>query len=517
MPRIGLLLLVALVATSVRADEKEQRFRAILAVQNAMAEAEGHLKKGSYQAAVTALERQIAHIDGNSRYLDMLREAYIGHIAALRKAGQEKNAALYSERLRILQPGALVSSPSTTPSAPKELPPKELAPAPKVSVRGKIDDRIVDDPFSAKNIATKPGTAGLIESAERAFAGKDFERACQMYEDAEAAQPGSAAACKERFAYCKLYRVAKTINGDGIPTGEELEREVEDAVKLAPKLETWAGQLRAKMREAVNSVPVKHTPREGKGWALAETANYRVFHATTEAQAARAARLAEAARTALANKWFGSVPPKWAPRCDIYLHPTVVGYTRAAKVATSHPGHSSIGMDPKTGEIASRRIDLRLDDVNLWTSTLPHEVTHVVLAGHFGKNQHLPRWADEGLAVLSEARARPALYTQMLPDARREAQLFRVEVLIKLDDYPDAKKVPLFYAQSISLVDFLVKKAGPVTFTKFIREGLASGYEPAMKKHYGYATFAEMEQDWLQSAFTPSVAKAPIVREKRRR
>src|SRR5262249_11298973 len=167
MPRIGLLLLVALVATSVRADEKEQRFRAILAVQNAMAEAEDHLKKGNYQAAVTALERQIAHIDGNKHYLDMMREAYVGHIAQLRKAGQEPAANRYSERLRILQPGLLVSSPSTTP-APKMPAPKMPAPAPKVSVRGKIDDRVVDDPFSARNIATKPGTAGLIESADQA-------------------------------------------------------------------------------------------------------------------------------------------------------------------------------------------------------------------------------------------------------------------------------------------------------------------------------------------------------------
>jgi hypothetical protein len=172
-------------------------------------------------------------------------------------------------------------------------------------------------------------------------------------------------------------------------------------------------------------------------------------------------------------------------------------------------------MDKESGEVVSRRIDLRMDDVNLWTSTLPHEVTHVVLAGHFGKHKHLPRWADEGIAVLSEARARPGLYMQMLPDARREARLMRVKIMLTLDDYPEASQVPLFYAQSISLVDFLVKKAGPVKLTQFIREGLARGYEPAMKKYYGYATFAEMEQDWLQSAFTPSVAKAPIVREKR--
>lgn len=516
MPRTGLLLLVALVATPLRADERELRFHSILAVQNAMADAEGHIKKGNYQAAVAALEKQIAHIDGNKRYLDLLREAYVGHIAQLRKAGQADAADLFSNRLRILQPGSVVSAPpSPKPSAPAPTATKPEAPT--IAVRGKIDDRIPDDPFSMKNRALPTGTAGLVARAERAFDSKDYERACQMYQEADAASPGSADAYKERWAYCKLYLVARTINGGGIPAGEGLEREVEEALKLSPKQKAFGDKLLATMRQATNSVPVRHTAREGKGWALAETANYRVFHATSEAQAARAARLAEAARTALSSRWFGAVPPNWSPRCDIYLHPTVVGYSRATKVPQTHPGHSSIGMDDKTGEVVSRRIDLRMDDVNLWSSTLPHEVTHVILAGHFGKNQHLPRWADEGIAVLSEARARPGLYTQMLPAARREDKLFRVDVLLRLDDYPDASRVALFYAQSISLVDFLVKKSGPVTLTRFIRDGLSSGYEPAMKKHYGYASFKEMEQDWLQGTFADSVAKAPVARESRER
>ncbi len=506
MPRT--LLLVLAVAATSRADDIEARFRAQLAVQTAIREAEDHLKRGSHQAAVALLEKHIAHIDGNKHYLMLLRDAYAGHLADLRRAGHERQAAVIHERLLILQPAPGGPTPRVVA--------REEAPrAPKMEVRGKIEERAFPegDPFADANRVPASGVAAIIERAEKAFALKDYSGAGRLYDDAEQAEPGSAAGCKERWAYCKLARVAETINGDGIPAGEELEREVEVALKLTanPRLGEFAEQLRAKMREATASITVRHTPREGQGWALAETANFRVFHATTEAQATRAARLAEAARTALARKWLGEVPANWTPRCDIYLHPTVVGYTRATKAPATHPGHSSIGMDG--GKVASRRIDLRMDDANIWLSTLPHEATHVVLAGQFGKH-HMPRWADEGIAVLSESRERPALHTQLLPGARREGQLFRVETLIKLDDYPDAKRVPLFYAQSISLVEFLVKRGGPVVLTRFIRDGLEAGHEAALKKHYGYSSFAELEEEWYQHAFAAdSVAKAAISRK----
>jgi hypothetical protein len=41
------------------------------------------------------------------------------------------------------------------------------------------------------------------------------------------------------------------------------------------------------------------------------------------------------------------------------------------------------------------------------TSALPHELTHVVLAEKFTRKQ-IPRWANEGMAILSEPAARQA-------------------------------------------------------------------------------------------------------------
>jgi hypothetical protein len=512
--RRSLLLLLALAPMLRASEEAESQLRGQLAVQAAIREAEEHLRRGSHKAAVAVLEKHIAYIDGNRHYLGLLRDAYQGHLEDLRKAGSESQASVVQERLNILQPAAAPRAPRSAP-APTPAPAVAVIPrSPKLEVRGKIEEKAFPDidPFSDANQAPPVGVAALVSQAEKAFAARDYLAAGRLYEDAEASQPGCAAACKERWAYCKLARVAEVINGDGIPAGDELEREIDDALKMTtnPKLEAFAGQLRARLRDVASAIPVRHTPREGQGWALVETANFRVFHATTEEKAARAARLAEAARTALARKWLGEVPANWSPRCDIYLHPTVNGYTRDTKAPAALPGHSRIGL--KDGKVVSRRIDLRMDDPNLWLSTLPHEATHVILAGHFGLH-HLPRWADEGIAVLSESRERPRMHTQILPNARREGQLFRLETLIKLDDYPDARRVPIFYAQSVALVEFLVKRGGPVVLTRFIRDGLDSGHESALKKHYGYSSFAELEQEWLQDTFSASVAKANVTRK----
>ena len=50
--------------------------------------------------------------------------------------------------------------------------------------------------------------------------------------------------------------------------------------------------------------------------------------------------------------------------------------------------------------VTSQRMEIRGDAKQLLNSVLPHEVTHTVLAHHFGRP--VPRWADEGGSVLSE-------------------------------------------------------------------------------------------------------------------
>jgi hypothetical protein len=214
--------------------------------------------------------------------------------------------------------------------------------------------------------------------------------------------------------------------------------------------------------------------------------------------AERIIRSAEATRATMTRKWFDDDLGPWNPRCDIFIYATAQDYAQATGVAANSPGHSTMRTEGE--RVMSRRVDLHCDDPNMMVGVLPHEVTHVVLAGRFGDHV-VPRWADEGMAVLSEPRERIERHLRNLPKHRADQHLFGIGQLIQLEAYPDPRYIGPFYAQSVSLVDYLTERSGPRVFAKFLRDGLASGYEPALQRYYGIQTFAQLEQQWMQHTF----------------
>ncbi len=257
--------------------------------------------------------------------------------------------------------------------------------------------------------------------------------------------------------------------------------------------------LRAADADVPHAIPVRHSPRaEGESWALAETANFRIHHNQSRAVAERAARIAEAVRESAAKKWFGEPAPAWDEPCDIYLYDTAQDYSLATGRPPQVAGHSSF--QEKDGRVVSRRIDLHCDNPNVFIGVLPHETTHVVLAGRFGAHR-LPHWADEGMAVLSEPRDRVALHLNNLPRHRQDDELFPVAELMQMDDYPDVRRIGPFYAESVSLVSFLSAEKGPKAFARFLRDGLEDGYESALKKDYDIKDFDDLQERWQRYAF----------------
>jgi tetratricopeptide (TPR) repeat protein len=509
------LLLGAL--SSLRAapgDETDSRLRGQLAVQAALEQGLDHLQRGNYEAAVRTLESQISRIDGNRRYLMALRDAYRGYLRELERGNRLAELKTYQTRLDILDSPGRRSPPASKPTPPATRAPSPataLAGAPVKSPpeahtlvpRGKIED----DPFADSNSAEDPRARGLLTRAEKEFADRRYEVACEFYEQANKADSSVTADSRERWAYCKLYRVAKSLNEspDSLNTGD-LEKDVRHALVLAPRLDRFGKDLLSKIDErrgagrgaGKETVTVKHTPRSGAGWALAETANFRIFHTQSREYAEKATRVAETTRAAMTHKWFGEAPTPWTPRCDVYLHANAQDYSKATGAPKASPGHSTISLD--SGRVLARRIDLRCDDTNLINAVLPHETTHIVLAGRFGKH-HVPRWADEGIAVLSEPQDRINLHLRNLPMHRRDGHLFGLGQLMQMDRYPDPRYIGPFYAQSVSLVEFLAKKKGAPAFTRFLREALDSGFETALRKHYGYRNFTELDQQWRGHAF----------------
>jgi hypothetical protein len=259
-------------------------------------------------------------------------------------------------------------------------------------------------------------------------------------------------------------------------------------------------------------ITVRHLAKSPEGWQVAETANFRILHNQSRESAEEVARVAERTRADMQKKWFGDSGDNWKPLCEIRLYATAQEYAKATHESETSPGHSTILCDGP--RVTSRHIHLHCDDPNMVSAVLPHEATHVVLADQFS-DKPLPRWADEGMAVLTEPREQIDRHLARLPDFARQHQLFTIRQLLQQEDWPEARLISAFYAQSVSVVGFLAEKNGPQTFTRFVREGRRVGYEKALQQIYGYKDFNELDQEWRKLALNDKAKPGVGVAERK--
>ena len=325
-------------------DDNKNKILNVLAVQKALQEGRDALKRGDFQAAVTVLEARIAYIDGNKEYLDALRDAYLGYIRELKKTNRSADVPTYVRRLECCDPGALLELNAAAPAAVR---PAAAAPTAKTN-----DVAAAAPPPSDGHARAK----GLLDQADKEFTGRRYGEAGRLYEQCSQADPSVVVEAKERWAYCKLYAVVDAYKNApaNAPAPPEWERDVRLALSMAPDnkaLGAYAGDLlnklqdrrgptvRAAPEDAPPDVEIRHTPRQaGQAWAVAETANFRIFHNQSREIAEKAARVAEATRTTAAKKWFGEPAAPWNSRCDIYLHATAQDYSLATKMPPVWPG-----------------------------------------------------------------------------------------------------------------------------------------------------------------------------------
>jgi hypothetical protein len=233
-----------------------------------------------------------------------------------------------------------------------------------------------------------------------------------------------------------------------------------------------------------------------RSWQVLETDHFRVFHVDPEL-ARKAADAAEAVRARQTIKW-GSPASKtgWSPRCDLYLYPTPGDFARMTGQSETSPGFSTMSINGS--RVIARRVNLRADHPQLLTAILPHEVTHVVLADLFIQQQ-IPRWADEGMAVLSEPEAEQRNRVANLDAPIREGRVFKLSELMAID-YPNDDARSLYYDQSVSLTQFLVKLGTPEQFIAFVRDAQQKGVDVALREVYQIEGIADLETRWMEFA-----------------
>jgi RNA polymerase sigma factor (sigma-70 family) len=191
---------------------------------------------------------------------------------------------------------------------------------------------------------------------------------------------------------------------------------------------------------------------------------------------------AERCRQEVALLWLGKELPDWPERCPVRVQITMSG-TGAATVF-------------EFGDGKVKRRDMHLEGPldRLLTSALPHEVTHTIFADYFG--QPVPRWADEGGAVLSEdeeERQRHDKLTHGIVETPGRAIALRR--LLAMKDFP--ADVMVLYAEGYSVTRFLVEKKNRKTFLAFVKQGMSDGWDKAAKEQYGFRDVEALEDAWL--------------------
>ena len=460
-----LVLLLALSAAAVGQDPVERA----LGVQQALAAAEKHLAADQAADAVAALEAQLPNADGRAPFLDALRRAYAAELKQLERTPNAERAAALARRL------ALLGAEPTTPVA------VTLPEAPVVA-------------------APAPDTADARASFNQ---GKYAEAAAKF-----AAAHGAAPLTQDEaaaWAYCRIRAAADAVNPTNCdPAAAAAEQDVAEALKLAPgnaELERVGKQVQAVARARAGNrtapVPASTLPAD---WETVETPSFRVRHKGNKAVADAVAAAAEAKRTETFSRWSGPPGGAWAAKCEIVLHPTAACYAAMTGRPAAGTGHATVKL--AAGRATERRLDLRADDPELIANALPRELTHVVLADLF-PNTPPPKWAEEGMAVLSGSPDEVSRYVRTLSRCARGGELLPMASMLDLTDFPPAEKVTGYLCASVTIVDYLVKLKGEQHFLMFLRDTQRYGTAQALRRQYDLDGPAGLEQAWRRATLAP--------------
>lgn len=243
--------------------------------------------------------------------------------------------------------------------------------------------------------------------------------------------------------------------------------------------------------------------RQQQGWRVVESTNFRCWCQLAPAEARGLAESCEIWRTALCEAWLNdaSTRPSWTPRCEIVVHNSQAAYGQAL----GRPQDASVGstsMNFDGDRVTYRRIDLRADASDWSNAALPHELTHVVLGDRFA-GRPLPKWADEGMAMLAESAAKREFRRSHLVAMLSRHPGYRIADLVRVDQLPPPEWRDAFYGQSAALVTLLAHRKSPRTFADCVEDSLTIGLDQALEKHYGLAHMTALEAEWQQAARQP--------------
>lgn len=186
----------------------------------------------------------------------------------------------------------------------------------------------------------------------------------------------------------------------------------------------------------------------------------------------------------------------WEDRVKIFIFPD-----RLSFVYTTGQKYWSKGYAVRDSRLfESRAIVTFYQEESFMDTMLPHEIAHLIMKDFIGFDRPVPLWFDEGVAQQQEMKD-PA-QEEGIAFLAKSAGHIPFDLLQSLDirRETDEWKVAVFYAQSRSIVEFLIKIYGQDAFQRLcvnLRDGkdflgaLSSAYAGSID------SMATLEKKWL--------------------
>ena len=180
----------------------------------------------------------------------------------------------------------------------------------------------------------------------------------------------------------------------------------------------------------------------------------------------------------------------WDDRAKIYIYDDAKGY----QSTTNKPGWSMGSAIPKDKIIHAFPHAQRFFD-----TTLPHEMGHIIFREFVGfENNAVPIWLDEGVASYQEKFGRP-MAKRLVKEAMDKNRFVGLEWLSNINpqSIKDPEMVNLFYAEAISIVDYLIEEFGKDKFLFFcqaLRDKRNLG--EVIQSSYSFKNIQELDSAW---------------------
>jgi hypothetical protein len=181
----------------------------------------------------------------------------------------------------------------------------------------------------------------------------------------------------------------------------------------------------------------------------------------------------------------------WEDRAKIYIYDSTDDY-----VSSSHQASWSHG----SASPQSKVIRTFPSAHGFFDSTLPHELGHIIFREFVGLKAQVPLWFEEGVAMYQEKAKRWGA-NDLVKQALKDGRFISLKELSI--HYPmgkmSAEDVELFYAESASVVYYLIQELGEHRFVQFCRE-LQEGrpFEWSLESSYvRFNNLEDLNKAWL--------------------